>query len=125
MFFSLALVKRYSEIMALRQELQPNSSGRAYQAGDRVVIMALSVASGFIAVLVSALYINSGKVSSLYHRPAILWMVTPAMLFWISRIWLITHRGEMHDDPIVFAATDKVTWFTALFVVVLIWLAAL
>lgn len=124
-FFSLALVKRYSEIMALQENSPPNACGRTYQAGDGVVIMALSVASGFIAVLVSALYINSGKVSSLYQHPVFLWMVTPAMLFWISRIWLITHRGQMHDDPIVFAAKDKVTWFTAIFVVVLIWLATL
>ncbi len=125
MFFSLALVKRYSELLVCKQNSQPNTHGRDYYVDDGVILMALSVASGFLAVLVSAFYINSDKVRTLYRHPAFLWMVTPALLFWISRIWLITHRGQMHDDPVIFAAKDKVTWFTAFFIGALLLLAAL
>ena len=87
--------------------------------------MGFGVASGFLAVLVSALYINSAKVQALYPYPAILWLVSPILLYWVSRIWLITHRGGMHDDPVVFAAGDKGSWMVAAIIAGLLWLAAL
>ena len=89
------------------------------------MLMGFGVASGFVAVLVSALYVNSTVVTALYRHPIFLWLVSPLLLFWISRIWLITHRGEMHDDPVVFAATDKGSWVVAVIIGGLLWLAAL
>ena len=70
----------------------------------------LGGSSGFIAVLVLALYIQDGKAANLYVTPQFIWLACPVMLFWISRAWLIAHRGRMHDDPIVFALKDKVSW---------------
>ena len=124
LFFSLALVKRYSELLTLKRRGQLTTHGRGYHVDDLAVLMGFGVASGFMAALVSALYINSDKVKILYHQPVFLWLVSPLLLYWISRIWLITHRGEMHDDPVVFAAKDKGSWGVAIIIGVLLWLAA-
>ena len=124
LFFSLALVKRYSELLALRQRGQLTTHGRGYHVEDLVMLMGFGVASGFLAVLVSAFYINSTKVQALYMHPTVLWPVSPILLYWISRIWLITHRGGMHDDPVVFAATDKGSWVVAAIIAGLLWCAA-
>ena len=125
LFFSLALVKRYSELLVLKQRGQLTTHGRGYHVEDLVMLMGFGVASGFLAVLVSALYVNSTKVQALYHHPAFLWLVSPILLYWVSRIWLITHRGGMHDDPVVFAAKDKGSWVTAVIIMGLLWLAAI
>jgi 4-hydroxybenzoate polyprenyltransferase len=125
LFFSLALVKRYSELLVQKRRGQLTAHGRGYHVEDLVMLMGFGVASGFVAVLVSALYVNSTVVTALYRHPIFLWLVSPLLLFWISRIWLITHRGEMHDDPVVFAATDKGSWVVAVIIGGLLWLAAL
>lgn len=125
LFYSLALVKRYSELLSLRRRGQLTTHGRGYHVEDLVMLMGFGVASGFLAVLVSAFYIDSTKVRILYHHPAFLWAVPPILLYWVSRIWLITHRGGMHDDPVVFAAKDKGSWAVATVIGGLLLLAAL
>jgi hypothetical protein len=69
--------------------------------------MAMGIACGYLAVLVVALYINSVAVTVLYSRPEALWFFCPILLYWVSRLWLKTVRGEMHDDPMVFAVKDR------------------
>ena len=125
LFFSLALVKRYSELLTLKKRGQLATHGRGYHVEDLVMLMGFGVASGFLAVFVSAFYTNSAKVEALYRYPAVLWLISPILLYWISRIWLITHRGGMHDDPVVFAAKDKGSWVTAAIIGGVLWLAAL
>jgi 4-hydroxybenzoate polyprenyltransferase len=105
-FLSLALVKRYAEMIKTAQSKSRKAAGRGYSTDDLVVLLALGAASGYTAVLVLALYVNSADVSRMYARPYMLWLAVPAMAYWISRVWLKTHRGEMHDDPVVFAAKD-------------------
>ena len=105
-FLSLALVKRYAEMMVIARKAKHKTAGRGYSVDDLSVLLALGAASGFSAVQVLALYINSPEVRVLYSHPQILWLIMPLMLYWISRVWLKTHRGEMHDDPVVFAAKD-------------------
>jgi 4-hydroxybenzoate polyprenyltransferase len=105
-FLSLALVKRYSEMRKVAQNQLSKAAGRGYSTDDLVVLLALGAASGNSAVLVLALYINSPDISKLYANPTLLWFIIPCMTYWISRVWLKSHRGEMHDDPVVFAAKD-------------------
>lgn len=123
LFFSLALVKRYSELLVMREQNQLAARGRGYHVEDLVMLMGFGVASGVLSVLVFALYINSEKVKTLYHHPTVLWLVCPVLLYWVSHIWLITHRGEMHDDPVVFAAKDRCSWLAAVIIGGLILLA--
>lgn len=80
------------------------------------MVAMLGVASGYVAVLVVALYINGDLVRHLYAHPAMLWGICPILLYWISRVWLIAHRGEMHDDPILFAMKDPVSLMVAVLV---------
>jgi 4-hydroxybenzoate polyprenyltransferase len=124
LFFSLALVKRYSELLALKRHGKLSTHGRGYHVEDLVVLMAFGITSGFLAVLVSAFYINSTNVEALYPHPEILWPISPLLLYWVSRIWLITHRGGMHDDPVLFAVQDRGSWVIAAMIGGLVWLAA-
>jgi len=105
-FLSLALLKRYGEMRMLARSNQQRGAGRGYSTDDLVVLLALGAASGYSAVLVLALYVNSPEVTKLYAQPHLLWASVPILAYWMSRIWMKAHRGEVHDDPVVFAAKD-------------------
>ena len=122
LFLSLALVKRVSELVTTTPE-HSFSSGRCYAPGDRVLLLNFGATSGYLSVLVLALYLNGIFVQSLYLYPSLLWGICPILLFWLSRLWLLAGRGEIQSDPIVFAIKDKVSWVTALLVAA-IWCAA-
>lgn len=106
-FLSLALVKRTSEVSMLLQHSILHAKGRDYHGSDLGVLYPMGICSGFIAVLVFALYINANEVIPLYRTPEALWVVCVCLLYWIGRMWFKTGRGEMHDDPLVFAVRDS------------------
>jgi 4-hydroxybenzoate polyprenyltransferase/phosphoserine phosphatase len=108
-FLSLALVKRYTELDALRARGELTASGRGWHVDDLPLVQSLGVSAGLICVLVLALYIDSTAAQALYALPEALWLVCPALLYWVSRLWLKTHRGEVHDDPVVFALRDRMS----------------
>ena len=114
-FLSLALVKRFSEIKSIQNsELPVKIAGRGYYLDDLELVSSMGIGAGYISVLVLALYIQDISITHLYHRPEFIWLACPLLLFWISRIWLIAHRGKMHDDPVFFAAKDRVSWLILL-----------
>lgn len=121
LFLSLALVKRYAELHDLKAAGGLNAAGRGYHIEDLPILQSLGTAAGYLSVLVLALYINSADVLALYTHPAWIWGLCVLVLYWISRVWLIAHRGDMHDDPVVFALRDTgsliVAALAALFVV--------
>jgi len=106
-FLSLAFVKRYAELLVQSSEGKNSAHGRGYLVTDAPLLQALGVSSGYISTLVIALYLRSENVMSLYAQPLAIWLLIPILLFWVSWVWLKSSRGEMHDDPIVFAAKDK------------------
>jgi 4-hydroxybenzoate polyprenyltransferase len=106
MFLSLALVKRYTELRALAREGRLAVSGRGYTTDDLSLLLSCGTSSGYISVLVLALYVSQGT-ERLYGHPMILWLLCPLMLYWISRVWRKAHRGELDDDPVLFALRDK------------------
>lgn len=110
LFLSLALVKRLSEVRRLRASNQEVAHGRGYFASDLEQLGQLGTSSGYLAVLVLALYISSEEVRRLYTHPERLWLLCPVMLYWVSRVWLLAHRGEVNEDPLVFALRDKVSY---------------
>lgn len=112
-FFSLACVKRFSELLVLQQRKEHRTWGRGYAVSDMEQVASFGTASGYIAVLVLALYVSGKEVAELYANPAVIWMACPLLLYWISRIWLLARRGFVHDDPLVFALKDKVTYAVA------------
>jgi 4-hydroxybenzoate polyprenyltransferase len=106
-FLSLALLKRFAELESAKLSGKQTAIGRGYNVSDLSLIQSLGTSAGYIAVMVLALYINSPASLVLYHHPQVLWLLCPVLLYWISRVWLVAHRGHMHDDPIVFAVTDR------------------
>lgn len=109
-FLSLAAVKRQTELIGRAAEGETDAlAGRAYRISDLPVVEMMAIASGFISVLVLALYIDSPEVRLLYASPLKLYAVCPVLLYWISRIVMLAHRGDMHDDPLLFAVRDRIS----------------
>ncbi len=106
-FTSLALLKRCTELVAMRGDGRVAAEGRGYHLDDLPLLRAVGASAGLVAVLVLALYIDSPESRALYARPEALWLLCPLLLGWVLRAWLLAHRGRMHDDPVVFALTDR------------------
>lgn len=106
-FLSLAFVKRYSELKRLAIEQQPQAAGRGYEVSDLSLIETMGPCSGYLSVLVLALYINSDQVKNLYFNSNLLWILCALLLYWISRLWFWAKRGELLEDPVLFAITDR------------------
>ena len=117
-FLSLAMAKRYSELHNLAQTNRERPAGRSYHINDRPLISQLGVTSGFLAVLVFALYIHSDKSTALYHTPEALWLICPSILYWITYVWLVTTRGKMREDPVTFAIKDKISYLVGIAIVI-------
>jgi 4-hydroxybenzoate polyprenyltransferase len=122
-FLSLAMIKRYTELLALQKVGKVKASGREYDVDDIPLIQSMGSSSGYLAVLVLALYIDSTASGSLYRHPHYLWLLCPLLLYWISRTWAVAHRGIMHDDPVVFAVMDNTSRIIAAIAAVVVVLA--
>lgn len=110
LFLSLACVKRVSELLRLKGEKKKEATGRGYGVRDEDAIAMIGIASGVVSVLVAVLYVNSTDVTVLYAQPQILWLLCPILFYWVIRVWLKTLRGQMPEDPILFALKDRISW---------------
>lgn len=111
LFLSLALIKRVSELQRLQAaggERRPKRRG--YMVEDSPMLQMFGCSATFASALVLSLYVQSDIASRAYSHPAMLWGSIPLLLFWQCRLWLSTTRGHMHDDPIVYASRDWVSW---------------
>ncbi|MDB5304430.1 MAG: Decaprenyl-phosphate phosphoribosyltransferase [Phycisphaerales bacterium] len=108
-FLSLAFAKRYSELIQVEDSGEAHIKGRGYEVRDLRVIESVGPTSGYLAVLVFCNYLDSPVVHDLYPggRHMLLWLVAPVLLYWITRVWFIARRRQLHDDPIVFAIRDR------------------
>lgn len=125
MFLSLALVKRYAELFQAHAAGQDGRArGRGYFPDDLPIIAALGAASGYMAVLVLALYINDANTARLYARPQLIWLACPLLLVWIGRVWMLAHRGRMSEDPVIFAIRDRTSLGIGTLLAVVFWAAS-
>jgi 4-hydroxybenzoate polyprenyltransferase len=106
-FLSLAFVKRYTELLLLEGEAKIHS--RAYYRTDLQMVASMGGASGYLAALVFSLYVENGVPSKTYREPALLWLIVPVLLYWVSRVWILAGRGQMQDDPVKFAIRDRIS----------------
>lgn len=106
-FLSLAMAKRHAELTLTAATAKDETFGRGYLAADREMVSQLGVGAGYVAVLVLALYLNSPEAQALYSRPRVIWLVCVLLLYWMSRLWFLSHRGQLHEDPVVFAIRDR------------------
>jgi len=123
-FLALAAVKRQAELVDLAAAGGAQAAGRGYRAEDLPLITMMALSAGYVSVLVAGLYLTSDDVAQLYSRPSALWGICAVLIYWLSRIVMLTHRQRMHDDPIVFAVTDKVSLVCGAGIVGLVVLAA-
>lgn len=113
-FLSLAFVKRYAELRMSFLVDDEKDLGRGYYKSDASLIRDMGVTSGYASALVLSLYLNSEVVLKLYKLPEAVWIAVPIILFWISWMWLNVHRGNMHDDPLIFAVKDRTSQLAGL-----------
>jgi 4-hydroxybenzoate polyprenyltransferase len=109
LFLSLAMVKRFNELENLRERGATRTHGRGYLVSDLEQIRSFGTSAATAAVVVFMLYIARSDVTALYRHSARLWLIVPLLIYWIYRVWLIASRGELDDDPVVFAMRDKVS----------------
>jgi 4-hydroxybenzoate polyprenyltransferase len=109
LFLSLAMVKRFGELENLRERGATATQGRGYLVADIEQIRAFGTASAYAAMLVFSLYISRPDVAGLYKHAARLWMIVPLLVYWLNRVWLLASRGELDDDPVIFAIRDRVS----------------
>ena len=114
LFLSLAMAKRYSELLHAGDLVKTGNSGRSYHTGDRELLLSLGVGSSFSAVVIFSLYVQSQDVRLLYSSPEFLLLLCPIILYWLSRNWLLAHRGELKEDPVTLAIRDPVSYGVAL-----------
>lgn len=106
-FLSLALVKRCSEIKSMEIEGKERTKGRDYILIDYPVLISFGSSSALLSLLMFCFYVNNNALTNQYQQPNILWLIVPAMCYWLMRMWIKTHRGEMHHDPIIFSLKDR------------------
>lgn len=107
LFFGLALVKRCAELIVLLQKGKPGSAGRNYKVDDLKVLWPLGSSSSIASVVVFGLFISAPETAARYASPKVIWLAAIGLAYWLGRLWIKTGRGEMHDDPLVFAIKDK------------------
>ncbi len=110
LFLNLALVKRYADLVVLQAHGTLALARRDYHVSDMPTLMSLGASSGYLSVLVLALYVNSPDINSMYSHPKVVWLLCPILLYWSSRIWITSARGEMHHDPLIYAMRDRASW---------------
>ena len=124
LFYSLALIKRYAELAHNRDRQGPSAHARGYEAVDLPVVAIFGIASGYLAVLVLALYLTSGRTpSALYSQPMFIGLTAVLLLYWISYLWLVANRGQMPEDPVLFALRDSRSWVLVVLMGICAWLA--
>ena len=125
-FLSLAFVKRFSELFMMAEKsesLELKPSGRGYQLGDLEQVRSFGTSAGYASVVVLTMYISSLNSLQLYGHSRRLWLLAPVLLLWLSRVWLLASRGDMHEDPVVYAITDKRSWLLGAVGVAVVWWA--
>jgi 4-hydroxybenzoate polyprenyltransferase len=125
LFVSLAFAKRCAELERLARTKETRVSGRGYRIADLALIESMGHSSGYISVLVLALYLNGDQMKALYRTSWPLWLICPLLMYWISRVWLKVKRGELSEDPVVFAVKDRVSKLLGVIVFLLLAIASL
>ena len=122
-FLSLAFAKRFCELNLLLKTGKEKATGRGYHTGDLPIVQTMGVGSGYLAVLIFALYITSDAVTLIYATPKVLWLACPLLLYWMSRMWLLAQRGSLSGDPLLFALSDRISYFCLVLLAMVMYLA--
>ncbi len=119
LFLSLAMVKRFSELQNLHTRGVNPTNGRGYLLSDIEQLRSFGTSSAYASIVIFALYINGRDVVALYHHPNRMWLITPLLILWVSRVWLLASRGLLDEDPVVFALSDRMSLLLGLGVAII------
>jgi len=119
LFLSLAMVKRFSELQNLHARGVNPTNGRGYLLSDIEQLRSFGTSSAYASIVIFALYINGHDVVALYHHPNRMWLITPLLILWVSRVWLLASRGLLDEDPVVFALEDRMSLLLGLGVAII------
>jgi 4-hydroxybenzoate polyprenyltransferase len=119
LFLSLAMVKRFSELQNLHARGVNPTNGRGYLLSDIEQLRTFGTSSAYASIVIFALYINGRDVVALYHHPNRMWLITPLLILWVSRVWLLASRGLLDEDPVVFALSDRMSLLLGLGVAII------
>ncbi len=122
-FLSLAYVKRFSELNLLISQGRTDASGRGYRTGDIEQLRSFGTGSAFASVVVLTMYVSNLDAVHLYRHTPRLWLLVPVLILWISQVWLLASRGDLHEDPVVYAITDRRSWLLGAICGVIVWSA--
>jgi 4-hydroxybenzoate polyprenyltransferase len=109
LFFSLALIKPYAELVTQAAAGVAQPRMRGYRYADRTLMAVQGIASGYIAVLVLALYTNTRLIQGIFGRHELFWVVCALLLYWVNHLWLMAHRGRIRQDPVTFVLRDPIS----------------
>jgi 4-hydroxybenzoate polyprenyltransferase/phosphoserine phosphatase len=123
LFLSLAFVKRFAELQNLRASGTTPKNGRGYLVADTDQLRSFGTASAFASVVVFANYISGRDVMLLYRQASYLWLIVPLLILWLCRVWLLASRGDLNEDPVIFALSDRTSLMLGVGVVVIAVLA--
>lgn len=107
LFSSLAMVKRYAELHNLRAQNRLAARGRGYRVEDMAPVRIIGISLGYMSVFIMGLYINSPLITQYYSNPKMIWLMLPLLIYWLGRLWILANRGEVNEDPLIFAIKDR------------------
>ena len=119
-FSSLALAKRSTELLHTRDRRKLSKTRRGYLAQDLGMVNLLGVAFAASSIVVFSLYIDTPRTQMIYQHHQLLWATSLLLTYWLGRLWILTGRGEMEQDPIVFALKDPATYFIGVAMMLLV-----
>jgi len=111
-FLSLAFMKRYTDLILFKKNSQEELFGRGYSVEDSEIVQKAGITSGFLSLIILALYITSDQVFVLYRQPLLLWLSIPIILYWLMNMWVVANRNRMTEDPIIYAVKDRISYIT-------------
>ncbi|MEX0964539.1 MAG: UbiA family prenyltransferase [Pseudohongiellaceae bacterium] len=123
LFLGLAMVKRYTEFLNLQNQGKSSVAGRGYDVNSLRTLAVVGGASSMVSVAVFAFYINAPATTQLYGHPIVLWAICPLLVYLLWRIWSLARQGLLHEDPVLFAITDRRSQVIAGLSGLLVWLA--
>jgi len=123
LFSSLGMVKRFAELHNLQVKNKLSARGRGYRVEDMAPVRIIGISLGYMSVFIMGLYINSPLITEYYSNPKLIWLLFPLLTYWLGRLWILANRGEVNEDPLIFAVKDSASLLVAALSAVILILA--
>jgi 4-hydroxybenzoate polyprenyltransferase len=107
LFLSLSFAKRHCEIMHASRTGRSEIASRGYRNDDWPLTLSFGVGAGLASIVINLIYLaNDAEPSGFYRSQGALYLIPGVVLLWLMRIWLLSHRTTLDDDPVLFAIKD-------------------